>query len=69
MRIRNLILCLFVAMFAMAAWAERASAQCWSCKPGRCMWEDWGEGCVMTFPSEEGFGNCLDYPVAGICRC
>ncbi len=38
MRIRNLILCLFVAMFAVAAWTEKASAQCWNCKPDRCMW-------------------------------
>ena len=66
MRIQNLILGLFVAMFAMAASTERASAQCWSCKLDGCMWGD-GPGCVMTFPSTDGFGNCIDSEDCDIC--
>ena len=69
MRIRNLILCLFVAMFAVAAWTERASAQCWNCKPNACMWRDWGRGCVMGFPKAAGYNDCIDYPVGNVCRC
>ena len=69
MRIRKLILCLFVAVLAMAASTERASAQCWNCKPNWCMWADWGPGCVMDFPTAEGYNDCFDYPVANVCRC
>lgn len=68
MRIRNLILCLFVAMFAVAAWTERASAQCWNCEPERCMWGK-GEGCVMGILGTDGYDNCVDHPVIVVCRC
>ena len=69
MRIRNLILCLFAAMCAMAASTERASAQCWNCQPSRCMWSDFGPGCMMAIPMAEGYNDCEDYPVSTTCHC
>ena len=68
MRIRNLILCLFAAMCVVAAATERASAQCWNCKPERCMWGS-GSGCVMDFPVTNGYDSCYDFPVNGRCSC
>ena len=68
MRIRNLILCLFVAMFAVAAWTEKASAQCWNCRPDSCNWGV-GPGCVMTIPRTEGYDDCSDRPIGIFCRC